>query len=689
MLSFLRRQFRELRHRRVFQVAGVYAVVAWIVVEVADTTFPHLGLPPWTITAVIVASVLGFPLALVLAWALELTPEGVRPQRGTDEAEPALTSAAAVGRGLRVGVILVIALAGVAAASLTYLRGNARLSSEPTTAAFATFTLSQITSSEEVAEFPAFSRDGRHMVFSREVTGLPRQLFIREMETGEEVQLTRAPADHIQPVFSPDGSTLLYVRSSTPAKLQPRDVFEWYEQGGGIWRMDLSTRRTELLLDDAYGPDFSPDGSRIAFDASWSGVRRIWTADELGRNPQMVTRDASDVVAHMAARWSPDGTRIAFQNLEKMKVDIGLVDLRNGEMSLLTDDEPRDLDPVWLTNEAVVFASYRGGGLNLWRIDVTAEGAPSGLPLQITTGAGQDLHPATTPDGRIAFVTMNQNSDIWRLPVDPPTGRPTGPPERLVTSTREDSRGVISPDGRLLAFNSDRAGNMNLWLLDLEQHRPRQLTHGPGGDYQARWSPDGTRLVYFSSRAGNADIWEVNVLTGAQRQLTTDPGVDVNPVYSRDGSMIAFQSDRGGRKDVWVMDSNGMGQRQLTRTGAGDHYMEWSADDQWIIYPAGPAGVQMVSVSTGETRPFPIPMGCCHLSFSPDFTRMADAVMGHSQIWVIPLDGSDPEPVLEFEDPDVRVDYTTWSPDGRWIVFDRFKPTGGDIWLLTPTAGRP
>jgi len=82
-------------------------------------------------------------------------------------------------------------------------------------------------------------------------------------------------------------------------------------------------------------------------------------------------------------------------------------------------------------------------------------------------------------------------------------------------------------------------------------------------------------------------------------------------------------------------------------------------------------------------------MGCCHLSFSPDFTRMADAVMGHSQIWVIPLDGSDPEPVLEFEDPDVRVDYTTWSPDGRWIVFDRFRPTGGDIWLLTPTAGRP
>jgi hypothetical protein len=38
--------------------------------------------------------------------------------------------------------------------------------------------------------------------------------------------------------------------------------------------------------------------------------------------------------------------------------------------------------------------------------------------------------------------------------------------------------------------------------------------------------------------------------------------------------------------------------------------------------------------------------------------------------------------VFEFDDPDARIDYPVWSPDGRWVLFDRFRPQGGDIWLM-------
>jgi eukaryotic-like serine/threonine-protein kinase len=507
---------------------------------------------------------------------------------------------------------------------------------------------------------------------------------MKDLGTGDEAQLTHEHADHIQPVFSPDGGTLLYVRSKAPQKLLPIDVFQWYQEGAAIWRMDLATRRAEAIVDEAFGPDFSPDGARIAFDASWSGVRRVWTADEWGRNSQLVTADPSDVVVHMGARWSPDGTRLVFQRTEKMKQDIHVVDLRTGAQNALTDDDPRDVDAVWQSNQAVLFSSYRGGGLNLWRVGVTADGRASGAPVQITTGAGQDVQPALARDGRIAFVTMNQNADLWRLPVDPSTGRPTGPPEPLVATTREDSRGALSSDGRLLAFNSDRAGDMNLWLMNTEDASVRQLTRGPGGDYQARWSPDGRRLVFFSSRAGNADIWEVDVLTGALRQLTTHEGVDVNPFYSHDGGLIAFQSDRGGRKDVWVMDASGLGQRQLTNTGASDHYMAWTPDNEWVVY-FGSERMRMVSVRTGESRDHPPIQGGGHFSYSPDFNRMAD-VREHLRVWISPLDGGEPEMILQFDDPDIRIDYTHWSPDGRWILFDRLKPTGGDVWLLTPVG---
>jgi adenylate cyclase len=70
--------FSELRRRRVFRVIGVYAVVAFVVVQVANNFFPVLHLPDWTTTFVAALAVLGFPLAVVLAWAFELTPEGVR-----------------------------------------------------------------------------------------------------------------------------------------------------------------------------------------------------------------------------------------------------------------------------------------------------------------------------------------------------------------------------------------------------------------------------------------------------------------------------------------------------------------------------------------------------------------------------------------------------------------------------------
>jgi TolB-like protein/Tfp pilus assembly protein PilF len=72
----LRAFLTELRRRRVWRAAAAYAVGAWLVVEIADTVFPRLFLPEWTVTAVIVAVVVGFPIVLVLAWSFDVLPEG-------------------------------------------------------------------------------------------------------------------------------------------------------------------------------------------------------------------------------------------------------------------------------------------------------------------------------------------------------------------------------------------------------------------------------------------------------------------------------------------------------------------------------------------------------------------------------------------------------------------------------------
>jgi TolB-like protein len=77
----------ELKRRNVIRVAIAYAIAAWLLIEVSATTFPMLRLPEWTATFVTVLLIIGFPVALILAWAFELTPEGLKKERDVDRSQ--------------------------------------------------------------------------------------------------------------------------------------------------------------------------------------------------------------------------------------------------------------------------------------------------------------------------------------------------------------------------------------------------------------------------------------------------------------------------------------------------------------------------------------------------------------------------------------------------------------------------
>jgi TolB protein len=346
------------------------------------------------------------------------------------------------------------------------------------------------------------------------------------------------------------------------------------------------------------------------------------------------------------------------------------------------------MDPVWAPDARhIYFTSSRGGGFNLWRIGVGAA-RPTSPPEQLTTGAGDDIEPTVAPDGsRLAFAVRGINSDLWRLPVAPTTGQPSGSPEPVVRTTRVESRGAWSPDGRTIAFNSDRLGEMNIWLRGVADSTERQLTQGPGGDYQPNWSPDGMSIAFFSARAGTADIWAVQTGDGRLIRLTDDPATDTNPFYSPDGKQIAFLSDRGGRSELWIMNADGSAQRRVASVVAGGHFLRWTPDGRGIVFRSE-SGTQVqifrIGIEDGSLTRLPDVASGAHMSFSPDQSRILD-VRGHKSLWVYPVDGSTPQQVFAFADPDVRIDYPTWSPDGKWILFDRAAPRGGDLWLIEGT----
>src|SRR6266849_3917479 len=78
--------FSELKRRNVYKVAVAYAIVGWLVVQIATQVFPFLEIPNWVVRLVIVAIVIGFPIALVIAWAFESTPEGIKRTAVADAA---------------------------------------------------------------------------------------------------------------------------------------------------------------------------------------------------------------------------------------------------------------------------------------------------------------------------------------------------------------------------------------------------------------------------------------------------------------------------------------------------------------------------------------------------------------------------------------------------------------------------
>src|SRR5207302_8368035 len=110
----LKNFFSELKRRNVYKVAVAYAVVSWLLIQVATQVFPFFEIPNWAVRLVVLLLIIGFPVALILSWAFELTPEGIKRTES-----PEIEVGSAQSRG-RVWIYIVI-IAGAISVSLFFL----------------------------------------------------------------------------------------------------------------------------------------------------------------------------------------------------------------------------------------------------------------------------------------------------------------------------------------------------------------------------------------------------------------------------------------------------------------------------------------------------------------------------------------------------------------------------------------
>jgi TolB protein len=247
--------------------------------------------------------------------------------------------------------------------------------------------------------------------------------------------------------------------------------------------------------------------------------------------------------------------------VEKREVkEIYIVDYDGANPQRITTSRHLNLNPVWSPDgRGIAYTSHRP--MPLIYISRIFEG----VLQNPTKGPDSYFTPAFSPDGkRITFASNRDgNVEIYVMNVDGSNLR------RLTNHPAGDVAPTWSPSGTQIAFTSDRAGQPQIYYMNADGTGVTRLTTGESYADRATWSPAPYNEVAFTARVpGGFDIKAIDMSTGQTRQLTFGEGSNESPSYSPNGRHIAFTSTRAGRVQIFTMTRDGRDVRQITRDGA-------------------------------------------------------------------------------------------------------------------------
>jgi TolB protein len=207
------------------------------------------------------------------------------------------------------------------------------------------------------------------------------------------------------------------------------------------------------------------------------------------------------------------------------------------------------------------------------------------------------LFPRWSPDGKeMLYTTLGrQGTAVWldRLNEEPPVPVLSGRPGSGLGVT---SGGTWFSDKKRIILTLSRNQNVDLYEMDLQTRRLRQITEHPSIDTLPFLAPDNERLVFVSDRSGREQIYYYELSTGVTFQLTFSGSSNSDPAWSPDGTLIAFTKVIGGQSQVYLMDPFTGDQHALTKGGYNSEQPTWSPDGKQLVYAANPSGVYKLYV---------------------------------------------------------------------------------------------
>jgi Tol biopolymer transport system component len=536
---------------------------------------------------------------------------------------------------------------------------------------------------------PSLSPDGNQVAFHKD-----GDIFVKPVDGEALLQLTHTPDTDGAPAWSPDGRHIAFVRNAS-------GIYLISPLGGGERKIAETHMAPEPYLEMMA---WTVDSRSLIISERTSQVSRslVRVSIETGRKEQITRPPPSGLGDH----WpivSPDGQTLAFARaLQDTSATVYRMPLFGGPPSQITTEDGHQLWGLTWTPDGreVIYSSDRTGQPRLWRV---AARSSSAGPPSLVTGAGENARfPSfsrleTRAPVRMAYQRFEYDSDLRRAEI---VGEGTPrhalkPSSPFLASTKEEGSPSFSRDGKKIAFRSNRAGAVEIWLCDSDGSNVVRLA-SPKGLYPIapRWSPDGNRIAFFAlgGPLGLYQNYVVDVGGGLPRLLSStarqrvDLHHEASPSWSLDGHWIYFGSGRLGNAHIWKVASGGGEPIQLTKNEGAEAFESPGGRLYFARPPGDEPGVWSMPVEGGDeirvldSARFGFWAVVQQGIYFVDFNAASDATKP-VKFYSFQTRQTTEIGTMEWNGPAQSTGIAV-SPDSHWFLYSSVKSVEADLMLL-------